>query len=87
MPVALQYLVSVFFRLRERRPREHPVTWGDIVGFTTLACFRLFPWEVGVIEKLDQAFMAAVTAREKEEAAAKATPGKSNFKSVSQWKT
>jgi hypothetical protein len=36
-----------------------PITWQDIVHFRDLTGARLGPWEVGIIEVLDDTFMDA----------------------------
>jgi hypothetical protein len=56
-PMALQYLWSVFWRLRRRKPQSIALDWHDIVAFVSLTGARLAPWEVEVIERLDDLLM------------------------------
>lgn len=56
-PRALGYLWSRFTRLRNRRTSSgfgsNPITWQDIVFFQQLSGVHFQPWEVEIIEDLD----------------------------------
>lgn len=65
MPVALIYLWSAFQRLRRRKVGggvngAEAISWGDLDAFQRLTGTRLVPWEVEVIEDLDDLFLAEV---------------------------
>jgi hypothetical protein len=55
--VALDYLWRIFRRLARRRTSNgfgsNPITWGDLSAFEHHAKFPLRPWEVELIEDLD----------------------------------
>lgn len=73
MPVALAYLWRLFWRLRNRKGGNgfeiSPIEWPDIDAFVRQSRQRLDPWEIELIERLDDAFR--VSARRD-----KGTPGK-----------
>lgn len=62
-PPELSYLRRIYDRLRRRKGGTGfgpaPVEWPDIDAFLRHSGLRLEPWEVEVIEDLDDAFMAA----------------------------
>lgn len=57
MPAELAYLWRTFLRLSARRGSNgfgaNAIGWTDIDAFCRLSGFRLAPWEVEVIEDLD----------------------------------
>lgn len=63
-PEALRYLWGVFWRLRRRiRPGMEgvaPITFADLRAFQKTTLERLTPWEVGVIERLDDLYLDAM---------------------------
>lgn len=65
LPLALSYLWQIYRRLRRRKGGgmgPSPIEWPDIDAFLRLSGVALVPWEIEVIEDLDDAFMAAVAA-------------------------
>jgi len=62
MPAALVYLWVAFIRLRRRKGSNgfavSPIEWPDFDAFVRLAGVRLSPWEISVIEDLDDLFLA-----------------------------
>lgn len=89
MPLALNYLVTVFFRLRDGCTSDNPIHWVDIDAFCRLLRFRLTPWEIEVISRLDYVYSKVIANRRNEEnkIRASSSSGNKGFKSVSQWKT
>jgi hypothetical protein len=67
LPDALVYLWLVFIRLRRRKGSNgfalSPIEWSDIDAFIRLSSTRLAPWEIAVIEDLDDIFIAAQAKR------------------------
>lgn len=60
-PAALAYLWRTFLRLSHRRPSgfgPSPLTWSDIHAFIAASGFRLVPWEIEMIEQLDDLWLA-----------------------------
>lgn len=58
-PVALGYIWRAFCRLHARRSSGftiNPITWPDIDAFTRLSGQRLTPWEISLVEELDDLF-------------------------------
>lgn len=60
-PEAVRYLWDIFWRLRARvsgggfgAPR---ISWPDILAYLTLFRVRLAPWEIEIIEALDNALI------------------------------
>lgn len=55
--MALEYLWRTFRRLARRRTSNgfssNPITWPDIDAFVRRSKFALTPWEVEIIEDLD----------------------------------
>lgn len=86
-PMALDYVVQAFFRIRNRVSNGGPITWGEIASYCSLTRFRFRPWELELIERLDRAYMRAVADREREEREARRKPGARDFKGVNSWKT
>ncbi len=63
-PRVLAYLWRVFIRLHSRRGSNgfgaNPITFADIEAFIRLSGTRLVPWEVEVIEELDNLYRMAL---------------------------
>lgn len=61
LPMALLYLWSAFLRLSNRRGAGgfgvNPISYGEIEAFCRLSGQRFAPWEIRLIEELDQMFM------------------------------
>lgn len=78
-PKALGYIWQVYFRLRHRAAPgfagPSPVTWQDIDAFVRCSGFRLAPWEIELIEALDNLCLGRT--RETERKAVPATDGES----------
>lgn len=67
-PAAVAYLWDTFWRLRRRKGGGFgpaPIEWPDIAGFTAFTGVRLAPWEVEIIEDLDDCFMSSINGRDK----------------------
>lgn len=60
MPIELGYLWAAFCRLSARRGSNgfglNPIGWADIDAFVRLSGTTLMPWEIRVIEQLDDLF-------------------------------
>lgn len=56
-PRVLSYLWARFTRLRNRRTSNgfgsNPITWQDMVFFSQLTGVQFRPWEIEIIEDLD----------------------------------
>ena len=67
MPKALAYLWSAFWRLRRRKGGTGfgpaPLEWPDIDAFLRRSSLDLAPWEVEVIEDLDDLYMSEAAKR------------------------
>lgn len=63
-PAALSHLWRYYWRLRRRKAGgmngPAPVEWPDIEAFVSRAKVILPPWEVELIEKLDDLYLASV---------------------------
>lgn len=61
LPEELAYLWEAYLRLRKRAPAgfagPQPVGWLDLHAFTQLSGVRLTPWEIGVIEAIDDIYL------------------------------
>lgn len=70
LPPAVAYLWRAFTRIRRRRGGNgfsaSPIEWGDIDAFMRLSGVRLAPWEVEVIEDLDDAWLAEISRKQDE---------------------
>jgi hypothetical protein len=64
-PEALEYLWNVFLRLSARRGSGGfgvaPITWADIDAFVRHSGIQLAPFEVRLIEDLDNLYRAAIS--------------------------
>ena len=64
-PKVLDYLWRVFLRLSRRRGSTGfgvaPISWSDIDAFVRNSGFTLAPWEVGIVEDLDDLFRASLS--------------------------
>jgi len=62
LPPAAAYLWGTFLRLHTRRGNNGfgvlPLSWSEIDAFCRLSGVRLAPWEVEIVEALDDAYMA-----------------------------
>lgn len=62
MPIAGAYLWNAYGRLRRRKGgngfASSPLEWPDILAFMIATRFPLAPWEIEVIEDLDDLFIA-----------------------------
>jgi hypothetical protein len=61
MPMELGYLWRAFNRIRHRKGNGFgpcPIEWPDIDAFVRNSRFCLAPWEIEVIEELDDLYMA-----------------------------
>jgi len=60
-PIPLAYLWAAYQRLRRRKGGSgfgiSPLEWPDIDAFSRLSGLRLLPWEVAMLEKLDDAYI------------------------------
>lgn len=59
-PAALNYVWRAFLRLHGRRGSNgfgpNPISWPDIDAFVRQSGMRLAPWEIEIIEELDDLF-------------------------------
>ncbi|MBX4944641.1 phage tail assembly chaperone [Rhizobium binae] len=62
-PQSLAYLWSAYNRIRRRKgvgfTGPQPIEWSDIEAFNRMTRMRLAPWEVEVIETLDNLYLDA----------------------------
>jgi hypothetical protein len=62
-PEAMRYLWRAFIRIRRRNAGNGfgatPVTWADLDAYSRLSGLRLLPWEIEIIELLDDALLAS----------------------------
>jgi hypothetical protein len=62
-PVALRYLWDVYHRIRGRKAPgfngPSPIEWPDMDAFCRLSGARLAPWEIELIETIDDIFLRA----------------------------
>lgn len=67
IPKPLAYLWSIYLRLRRRSAPgfngSAPWTWTDLDSFLNRAGISLVPWEIEVLEALDEAFLEPETPR------------------------
>lgn len=66
-PPALDYLWSIYWRLRRRNGGNGfgvtPISWQEIDAYLRHARIVLAPWEVSIIEDLDDAYLASKAKR------------------------
>ena len=64
-PKALAYLWRAYFRLRRRMAGgfagPNPIGWQDIDAFVRQSGLRLAPWELDLIEALDDLYLEALS--------------------------
>lgn len=62
-PPPLQYLLDTYFRLRRRKGSSgfglSPIEWGDFGDFQRNTAVNLSPWEIAILENLDDLYLAA----------------------------
>lgn len=62
LPEALAYLWSAFVRIRRRKGSNgfalSPIEWPDIDAFLRLSGVKLVPWEITMVEDLDDIFIS-----------------------------
>lgn len=62
LPPALAYLWRIFNRLSRRRPYGAAgplhIPWSEILAFQTVTGIRLYPFELAMIEMLDDLLLA-----------------------------
>jgi hypothetical protein len=59
LPLELEYIWNAFCRLSARRRSGfgiEPIAWSDLDAFMSLTGTRLAPWEIRLIEDLDDQF-------------------------------
>ena len=63
-PMSAMYLWRVFHRIRSRKGGAgmgiSPLEWPDIEAFSRLSGMRLLPWEVTMIEKMDDLWLRSM---------------------------
>jgi hypothetical protein len=61
-PLSLDYLWSIYSRLRRRKGAGQfgplPIEWPDIEAFCRIGKISLSPWEIEIIETLDDLYLA-----------------------------
>lgn len=61
-PVAARYLWRTYLRLRRRTPGgfsgPQPIAWNDIDAFVRRTGITLAPWEIAVIEQIDDIYLS-----------------------------
>jgi hypothetical protein len=61
MPMALDYLWRIFKRIRRRKGGNgfsaSPLEWPDLDAFLRLSRLELAPWEIEILEDLDDLFL------------------------------
>jgi hypothetical protein len=62
LPSALHYVWRAYLRMRRRKAAGFasfdPIEWPDIQAFINVSGFRLAPWEVELIEAIDDVFLS-----------------------------
>ncbi|WP_293510060.1 hypothetical protein [Parvibaculum sp.] len=65
MPLALRYIWTTYHRLRGRKGAglngAEPISWPDIDAFMRMTGNRLAPWEIQLLESLDNIFLSALS--------------------------
>ncbi len=63
-PDALGYIWRTYFRLRRRMASgfagPNPIGWQDIDAFSRLSGLRLAPWEIDLLERLDDLYLGTM---------------------------
>lgn len=62
LPQALEYLWRAYGRLRRRKGTTDlgsplPLEWPDLLAFSHLSGTRLAPWEIEILERIDDLFI------------------------------
>jgi hypothetical protein len=61
-PKGLEYVWRIFWRLRRRKGSNgfsvSPIEWPDIDAFVRNAHMTLLPWEIEILEDLDDTYLA-----------------------------
>ena len=70
-PAELAYILTAFYRLRRRKGGNgygfQPVEWPDIDAFLRYSGLDLAPWEIEIVESLDDLFLSERNASTKDE--------------------
>ncbi|WP_210300913.1 phage tail assembly chaperone [Rhizobium rhizoryzae] len=61
-PEAVRYLWDAYWRMRRRKSVDmmgnaQPLEWPELQAFSTLSGLKLRPWEIRVIEWLDNIYL------------------------------
>jgi hypothetical protein len=71
-PPALHYVWKAFFRMRRRKGAGFsgpaPLEWSDFDAFVRRSGLNLSPWEVELLERLDDLYLAALAAQSEQDA-------------------
>ncbi|PWE57665.1 hypothetical protein DEM27_00175 [Metarhizobium album] len=64
LPAALSFLWEIYLRLRSRKSTDgmgnaQPIEWSDFDAFNRLSGLRLQPWEIELLETLDNIYLRA----------------------------
>lgn len=67
LPPALSFLWDAYLRLRSRKGTDgmgnaQPIEWADFDAFSRLSGLRLLPWEIEILENLDNIYLRARSA-------------------------
>lgn len=69
-PEAVRYLWRAFARIRRRNAGNGfgatPITWADLDAYSRLSGMHLKPWEIEIIEMLDDLLLASKSNQEGE---------------------
>lgn len=67
-PKAVEYLYAAWGRMRSRKAAgmagPAPIEWHDLDAFLRLTGTRLAPWEIRIIERLDDTYLRVMAAEE-----------------------
>jgi hypothetical protein len=68
-PIALLYLWNAYLRMRSRKGGNgfgaSPIEWADLDGFNRLSGMALAPWEVAMLERLDNVYLKSMADNKK----------------------
>jgi hypothetical protein len=68
LPKALGYLWRIYLRIRRRKGSggfgAQPLEWSDLGAFLRLTAMSLAPWEIELLEDLDDLFLVDYTNRQ-----------------------